>query len=199
LASGGPASPQRTCLGCRQAHDRSRLVRYVRAPDGTVLVDYRGRLPGRGAYTCLDPGCIRQAVTRRQFERAFRAACQPLAVDGVLGQLAGELRQRLGALLGMARKSSQLVAGGNLVLAALDRAERLQVVILAEDVSAGVAEKIVRKAGSHGLPCLRFGTKDVLGSLLGRGERSVIAVQKGSLAAAFLDEWSKYSKLSGEI
>lgn len=194
----GQARPQRTCLGCRQVQDRSRLVRYVRAPDGTVLVDYREKLPGRGAYTCLNSECIRQAVSRRQFDRAFRCACLPVAPDELRQKLITELYERLNALLGMARKSSQIISGGNQVLAALDRPGRLQVVILADDVSAGVAEKVVSKAGSRALSCLRFSSKAGLGQLLGRGERSVTALSKGRLAETFLSEWQKFTELSGE-
>jgi hypothetical protein len=179
-------------------HDRSRLVRYVRAPDGTVLVDYREKLPGRGAYTCLNSECIRQAVSRRQFDRAFRSACLPVAADELRQKLIAELYERLTALLGMARKSSQIISGGSQVLAALDRPERLQVVILADDVSAGVAEKVVGKAGSRALSCLRFSSKAGLGQLLGRGERSVTALIKGRLAETFLSEWQKFTELSGE-
>ena len=194
----GPARPQRTCLGCRQVHDRSRLVRYVRAPDGTVLVDYREKLPGRGAYTCLKSECIRQAVSRRQFDRAFRSACLPVGADDLRQRLVEELSERLTALLGMARKSSQIISGGSQVLAALDRPERLQAVILADDVSAGVADKVVHKAGHRSLPCLRFSTKAGLGQLLGRGERSVTALIRGRLAETFLSEWQKFTELSGE-
>jgi hypothetical protein len=174
------------------------LVRYVRAPDGTVMVDYRGRLPGRGAYTCLNAECIRHAVTRRQFDRAFRGACLPVSADALRQGLVEELHRRLVALLGMARKSSQIIAGGNLVLDALDHPERLLVVIMADDISAGVADKILWKAESRGLPCLRFSTKAILGQMLGRGERSVTALKKGSLAGTFLAEWHKYKELLGE-
>lgn len=195
----GRRSPQRTCLGCRQVHDQSRLVRFVRAPAGTVLVDYRNKLPGRGAYTCLDAECIRQAVNRRQFDRAFRLTCQPLSAEELIGGLTDALHEHLAALLGMARKSSQAVSGGNLVLDALDHhPERLAVVVLAEDVSEGVAEKIERKAKLRDVPCFRFSTKLDLGQLLGRGERSVTALAKGRLAEAFLGEWQKFKKISGE-
>jgi uncharacterized protein len=190
--------PRRTCLGCRQVHDQSRLVRYVRTPDGALLVDYRHKLPGRGAYTCLNFACIQQAFNRKQFERALRTTFPLSNVEELRGQLFAALHDRLAALLGMARKSSQLVSGGNLVLAALDQRDRLAVVILADDVSAGVADKVVGKARRQMVPCLRFSTKAVLGQLLGRGERSVTALMKGHLAEAFLGEWQKYQEISGE-
>lgn len=194
----GHQRPQRTCLGCRQSLGRSELLRFVRSPDGTLVVDYRGKLPGRGAYTCLKTECIRQAVSRRQFDRAFRSPCQPLPAEELIRALAGALHGRLAALLGMARKSSQVISGGNQVLDALDHPDRLAVVILAEDISAGVAEKIERKAQIRDVPMLRFSTKSDLGQLLGRGERSVTALAKGHLAETFLAEWRKFKEISGE-
>ena len=194
----GRARPQRTCLGCRQVLDQDRLVRYVRAPDGAVLVDYRDKLPGRGAYTCLKAACIAQAVARRQFDRAFRTPCQPASPELLRSQLAEELRERLVALLGMARKSSQIVSGGNAVLDALDRPDRLAVVIMADDVSNGIAEKIAGKARGREVPSLSFSSKAALGQLLGRGERSVTALMKGRLAETFLAEWQKYREISGD-
>ena len=195
---GGRVCPQRTCLGCRKAQDQDRLVRYVRSPDGTLLVDYREKLPGRGAYTCLDAGCIRQAVARKQFDRAFRMTCTPVAADDLCRQLRDELRGRVESLLGMARKSSQILSGGNLVHEALDHPERLAAVILADDVSEGISAKIERKARACGVSCLRFSTKADLGQLLGRGERSVTALVKGRLAETFLSEWHKFTEISGE-
>jgi hypothetical protein len=41
--------PQRTCVGCRKVLPKRSLIRIVRTPDG-VLVDLKGKLPGRGAY-----------------------------------------------------------------------------------------------------------------------------------------------------
>ncbi len=192
------ARPQRTCLGCRQVLDQSGLVRYVLAPDGNVLVDYREKLPGRGAYTCLNRACIRQAVAKKQFDRAFRMACRPVSAEDLCGSLIEELHGRLTALLGMARKSSQILSGSNLVLEALDRPEKLAVVILADDVSEGVSEKILRKAKGREVPCLTYSTKIGLGQILGRGERSVTALIKGHLAEVFLAEWQKFMDISGD-
>ena len=50
-------SPQRMCIACRQMFDKKDLLRVVRAPDGTVSVDYGGKKNGRGAYVCSDAQC----------------------------------------------------------------------------------------------------------------------------------------------
>lgn len=192
------AHPQRSCIGCRTAREQGDLVRFVRAPDGTVLVDYRHKLPGRGAYICLSRPCLERAVSRRQFERAFKLPCQPLRADQLAQALVGVMEQRLASLLGMARKSSQLLSGGNQVLDALDRPEDLAAVILADDISEGVAGKLSNKARAGGVPCLRFANKADLGQLLGRGERSVAALLKGTLAASFMAEWQRYQTITAE-
>jgi len=142
--------------------------------------------------------CIKQAVVRRQFDRAFRSACQPVSAEVLCGKLIEELHSRLVALLGMARKSSQIISGGNAVLDALDHPGKLAVVIMADDVSDGVSEKIMCKARGREVDSLSFSSKAALGRLLGRGERSVTALVKGRLAETFLAEWRKYRDISGD-
>ncbi|MGB3829830.1 MAG: YlxR family protein [Ornithinimicrobium sp.] len=68
----------RTCLGCRQRDEQSRLLRVVgvrsQPDDHLVLVqpDPSRRTPGRGAYLHLDMSCARAAGQRRAFGRALR-------------------------------------------------------------------------------------------------------------------------------
>ena len=178
--------------------EQDELIRFVRAPDGALLIDYRHKLPGRGAYTCLNRQCLERAVSRRQFDRALHRPCQPVTAAQLNLALREAMQQRLAGLIGMARKSSQLLSGGNQVLDALDRPRELAVVILADDVSVGVAGKLMGKASGGGIPCLRFANKADLGQLLGRGERSVAALLKGPLAETFMAEWQRYQVISAE-
>lgn len=70
-----PPAPRRTCVGCRQRADRSRLLRVVAGRvDGvlTLLPDPRARLPGRGAWVHPDLACLDLAERRRAFPRALR-------------------------------------------------------------------------------------------------------------------------------
>ena len=66
--------PMRQCVGCREMKPKKELVRVVRAPDGTLSLDFRGKAPGRGAYVCPDPECLKRARKARALERAFRRA-----------------------------------------------------------------------------------------------------------------------------
>ena len=49
------------------------LIRVVRSPEGAVSLDFRGKLPGRGAYVCPNPACLAKARKSRALERAFSA------------------------------------------------------------------------------------------------------------------------------
>ncbi|MPY79454.1 MAG: DUF448 domain-containing protein [Actinophytocola sp.] len=73
--------PVRTCIGCRKRALISELLRVV-AVEGRVIVDEGRRMPGRGAWLHLDPGCLTAASRRRALPRALRVS-GVLAVDGV--------------------------------------------------------------------------------------------------------------------
>ena len=41
--------PQRQCVGCREMKNKRDLIRVVRSPEGTISLDFKGKMPGRGA------------------------------------------------------------------------------------------------------------------------------------------------------
>ena len=69
--------PMRQCLGCREMKPNMELIRVVRSPEGKVSLDFKGKLPGRGAYVCPDPACLARARKSKALERAFSAALPP--------------------------------------------------------------------------------------------------------------------------
>ena len=66
-------TPMRQCLGCREMKPKRELIRVVRSPEGEISLDFRGKAPGRGAYLCPDPQCLKKAIKARALERAFSA------------------------------------------------------------------------------------------------------------------------------
>ena len=81
--------PMRMCVGCRESKPKRELIRVVRAPDGTVSMDPGGKKPGRGAYLCRNPECLRLARKARRLERAF--SCK--IPDEVYERMEGEISQ----------------------------------------------------------------------------------------------------------
>ena len=66
--------PQRSCLSCREQREKRALTRLVRGADGSVRLDERGRIPGRGAYLCESASCWERALQDGRLDRALRTA-----------------------------------------------------------------------------------------------------------------------------
>ena len=63
--------PERQCMGCNEKKPKPDLLRVVRAPDGSVSLDFTGKKSGRGAYICRDMNCLRKAVKTRRLSRSL--------------------------------------------------------------------------------------------------------------------------------
>lgn len=63
--------PMRQCLGCREMKPKRELIRVVRSPEGEISLDFKGKAPGRGAYICPAPACLKQAIKAKALERVF--------------------------------------------------------------------------------------------------------------------------------
>ena len=66
--------PQRQCMGCRERKAKREMIRVVRGIDGTVSLDFGGKLNGRGAYICPDPECLKKVQRSKALERRLETA-----------------------------------------------------------------------------------------------------------------------------
>ncbi len=91
--------PLRMCAGCGEMKPKKELVRVVRAPvkeidgaqvGGEVSLDLTGRKPGRGAYVCRDPECLKKAQKARRFERAFSCRIEEAVYDAMYNELCAD-------------------------------------------------------------------------------------------------------------
>ena len=81
--------PMRQCLGCREMKQKKELIRVVRSPEGAVSLDFRGKLPGRGAYVCPAPDCLAKARKSRALERAFETSLPTEVWEALEAQMKG--------------------------------------------------------------------------------------------------------------
>ncbi len=79
--------PMRQCVGCREMKPKKELVRVVRSAEGEISVDFRGKAPGRGAYVCPDPACLKRAIKSKALERGFGAAIPQEVYDSLLARM----------------------------------------------------------------------------------------------------------------
>lgn len=79
--------PMRMCTGCGEMKPKRELIRVVKSPEGEIALDRTGRLPGRGAYVCPDPECLKKARKTRRLERVFSSAIPDEIYDALEKEL----------------------------------------------------------------------------------------------------------------
>ena len=79
--------PMRMCVGCREMKPKKELIRVVKSPEGTLSLDFRGKAPGRGAYLCPDPACLKRAMKSKALERGFEIPIPQEIYDGLLNKM----------------------------------------------------------------------------------------------------------------
>lgn len=66
--------PQRQCMGCRERREKREMIRVVRTPEGSVSLDFSGKMNGRGAYICPKPECLKKAIRSKSLERSLETS-----------------------------------------------------------------------------------------------------------------------------
>ena len=79
--------PQRQCMGCRERKDKKAMLRVVRKTDGTVALDFSGKLNGRGAYVCPDPECLKKAQKSRALDRCLEVTIPQEVYDLMIREM----------------------------------------------------------------------------------------------------------------
>lgn len=75
--------PERMCVVCRQMKEKNLLLRVVKTPEGEVLYDPTGKMPGRGAYICASKECFANLRKAKGFEKAFRCGIPASILDEI--------------------------------------------------------------------------------------------------------------------
>ena len=79
--------PLRKCAGCGESKPKKELVRVVRAPDGTVSIDSRGKSPGRGAYVCPNTACLQKALRSKALDRSLEVEIPQEIYETLIAQM----------------------------------------------------------------------------------------------------------------
>lgn len=196
---GNAEAPQRSCLGCRTGKDKNLLLRFVLTPEMEILPDLESRLPGRGAYTCIDKRCLAAAIEQRQFKRSFKHDVTVMPAEQMVEFVRQQLHGRIIGLIGLANKAGLITGGGSMVMEALRGKKRPGLVIVATDVSEAIGGKIIDAAAAHHVPQRTAVTKNDFGAILGKAPRSAIAVASGGFVAQLLKAVDRYKNFLGEV
>jgi len=193
------ADATRTCIVSRETMPIADLIRFVLAPDGSVVPDLKRNLPGRGVWVKASRAAVDQAVAKRLFARGFRTG---VTVDPHLGALVDRLLtdQALGTF-GLARKAGSVVTGFAKVEAAVVRERLAGLVQAAEAGDDGVAKLTAalrrRFGGEVGCPVVRIFSGAQLDLALGRSNVIHAALLAGRASEIFLERAGALGRYRG--
>jgi len=132
-------TPERTCAVTRAQLSPAELIRFVRAPDGTITPDLAHRLPGRGVWVTAERGVIAAAAGGNAFARSLKQAV--IVPDDLPGLVEKLITGRCTQALAIANKSGLVVAGFAKVEAAI-AAGRIAALVHASEASADGSGKL---------------------------------------------------------
>jgi uncharacterized protein len=159
-----------------ESKDRGQLLRFVVGPDGALVPDVAGRLPGRGLWLTPRRDIMERALTKRIFARAAR---QPVtAPPGLADRVEALLARRCCDALGLARRAGLAVAGFDRVGEAVRRG-RAALLLFAVDGADGGRRK--RSAMAGDMPAASVLTAAELGGAFGHERIVHAAVGGGTL------------------
>lgn len=188
-----PNGPIRQCAMSRERLAQAEMIRFARAPDGTITPDVAAKLPGRGVWIKADRETVDAAISKGAFSRGFKA--QAHAPENLSGLIEVLLVKQLQGVLGMAKRAGRIVLGFDQVRDSL-RKRAPGIVLEASDGAEDGRNKVyfLAKAIYEHVSVSGALTSSELGIAFGRAH-----VVHGLLeAGAFSKRWSHdYHRLSG--
>ena len=171
--------PLRTCIVTGETMAPERMIRFVVGPDGDVVPDLARRLPGRGMWLKAERATVEQAIAKKAFSRAARAAVQ----------VAADLPQRIERLLldrvledlSRARRAGRAVAGFVKVEQMVGRHRAGLAVVASEAEGDGLA-----KLEATGIAIERLGDAALLGGVFGREQAVYVVVARDDASGQFI-------------
>ncbi len=187
----------RRCIASGELRPKAELIRFVADPDGTVVPDLAGRLPGRGFWLSPRREHLERACARNLFAKAAKA---PLSVpEDLPARVEALLSRRCLDLIGLAKRAGQAVSGYQRV-ASLLASGGVAVLLAAVDMAEDGRRKL-RAAARTQDPAPRVVevfTAEELGRALGQAARAHVAIAPGGFAERLAMEAARLSGLRGE-
>ncbi len=173
----------RRCVVTRAVRPKAELLRFVIGPDGMVVPDLAGTLPGRGVWVSSRREALEKACKANMFARSAKVAAR--VPEDLTLRVESMLARRCIELLGLARRAGQAVSGYEKVRDWIAR-DRAGLLIEAADGSADGRGKVTGAARATPVICCL--TAEELGAAFGRDRAVHVALAAGGFARRLHDE-----------
>lgn len=187
----------RRCIASGEMRPKEALIRFVAAPDGTVVPDLAERLPGRGLWLSPRRDVMAKACARNLFARAAKASLR--VPDDLVDSVEHMLTRRCLDLVGLAKRSGAAVSGYEKVAASLATG-RAAMLLAAVDGAEDGRRKLRALARARGLGAavVELFTAEELGRAMGHDARVHVAIAPGGVAARLAKEIVRLESLRGQ-
>ena len=189
--------PLRRCVVTRERDYRTRMIRFVVAPDRSIVPDLGAKLPGRGIWLSARRDVLDTAQSRGAFARAARGQVTiPPDLQGMVHQ---GLIRRITELLGLARRAGQAVSGFQKAREWLV-AGRVGLVVQAADGSMDERARFLSGNGARAkaVPVVAPLSSLALGAVFSRDHVVHVAIAHGRLAEALGIESNRLLGIAGQ-
>lgn len=179
--------PERRCIATGRSQPAHGLIRFAIGPDGQVVPDILGRLPGRGLWVSADRAALQTALDRKSFARAARR--QVSLPEDLINTVDRMLADRVVSLIALARKAGTAVAGYEKVKSWLDNGQAAVLIQASDGSERGKARLRPPEPAEEGQKThIHVLTGVEMGLAFGRDHVIHAALTEGGLTNRILDE-----------
>jgi len=174
---------ERRCAVTREVRPTAALLRFALAPDGVIVPDLKGVLPGRGVWLTLDRVIVDEAARKNPFAASLK---RPVSVPADLGAMVEAMLYDAALnAVALAKKGGAAVAGFEKVASALERGDEgapVALLLCAADAAEDGRRKLAMKAahsarnGDGGIAQDMSFTGEALSHALGLGNAVHVAI-----------------------
>lgn len=167
------AENERRCVLLGESQAAKELIRMVQGPDGCLVPDIKGKLPGRGLWISSDRALIEKALEDGSFiKAASRALKQSIKKDqipeGLVDMMERLLAKQALSRLGIEKRAAHVVSGFEKVRAELRGKRRPLLLVNATDGAEDGKHKLSALAEAIGVKVVEIFDREELSLALGR-------------------------------
>nr|WP_242500462.1 RNA-binding protein [Tropicimonas sp. IMCC6043] len=185
---------ERRCVATGDTRPKAEMIRFVVGPDGGIVPDLAGKLPGRGIWVTARREALELAVKKRAFARGAKR--QVAVPEGLVETVEAGLCRRVTDLLSLARKAGLAVAGYEKVRGMLQAGEAVALLQAADGSERGKSKLRLPAEEGVSFDCL---TAQEMGLSFGRDHVIHAALCAGGLTTRVVEEATRLSGLRGKI
>lgn len=206
---------ERKCLVTGDVLHASEMIRFVAAPDGSIIPDVAAKLPGRGCWLTADREVIEEALKRKVFLRVGKDLLKNIKGDvendegtynpkdktvkvgeTLADQVEELLHKRVLDYVGLANRAGNIIAGFEKVRAAL-KSGKTNVLISASDAAENGRSKMCQ--GLDNLRVIDIFARDDLSQATGLENAVHIALLPGGISDSLLREATRYERCRTKV